>query len=172
MARAWEVPGLGPRTRFREAAGRVLIVRWREMLSHREGTERGEDVEALHAMRVSARRLRSAMDAFADAFPRKAHRRRLRMVKRVADTLGEARDLDVAIAELRALEPTMADGDRPGIQGLIARYEARRRAEDPRIRALFAEMDQDRVDERFVRWVTRHTGVDAEALDPRPPGRG
>ena len=72
MAKAWAVPGLDRRTRFREAAGRVILVRWRETMSYREGTERGEDIEELHAMRVSSRRLRAAMDAFEGALLIKA----------------------------------------------------------------------------------------------------
>src|SRR5205823_1404917 len=91
MAKAWEVHGLDGNARFREAAGRVVLTRWREMLSSREGTLLGEDIEELHAMRVSSRRLRAAMDAFAAAFPRKDFKRALRVVKEVTDTLGEAR---------------------------------------------------------------------------------
>ncbi|MEQ9094087.1 MAG: CHAD domain-containing protein, partial [Miltoncostaeaceae bacterium] len=69
MAQAWEVNGLRKNARFADAAGRVILTRWFEMMSHREGTLAGEDIEHLHAMRVSSRRLRAAMDAFAAAFP-------------------------------------------------------------------------------------------------------
>ena len=68
MAKAWEVPGLAGDARFREAAGRVILTRWSEMMSYRDGTLLGEDIEELHSMRVSSRRLRAAMDAFEGAF--------------------------------------------------------------------------------------------------------
>jgi len=171
VARAWEVPGLHPRARYRDAAGRVILTRWREMMSHREGTLRGDDIEHLHAMRVSSRRLRAAMDAFAEAFPRRSFRRHLRVVKSVTDTLGAARDLDVAVAHLEKLLPALEPADRPGVEGLIARHRAQRRGEDARIQALFARLDEERYAHRFERWVRRHTGVDVATLDPGPPGQ-
>lgn len=172
MARAWTVNGLRSDARFRDAAGRVILTRWREMMSYREGTLLGEDIEELHAMRVSSRRLRAAMDAFAGAFPPRSFRRNLRVVKRVTDTLGEARDLDVAIAHLRDMLPAMSEVDRPGLEGLIERYEQQRVVEGGLIADLFAELDRDRFGRRFERWVRTHTGVDVRRLAPVPPGGG
>lgn len=171
MARAWDVPGLGPETPFREAAGRVLIVRWRELMSHREGTLAGEDIEALHAMRVSSRRMRAAMDAFAAAFPRRAFRRRLRVVKSVTDTLGAARDLDVAMEGLRRLLPELPPADRPGVEDLIAAHAAGRAREAARIGGMLDTLRATRFGPRFERWVARQTGVDPSTL-PDGPGGG
>lgn len=169
MARAWEVHGLRRDARFRDAAGRVVLTRWREMMSYRDGTLAGEDIEELHAMRVSSRRLRAALDAFAGAFPDRGFRRHLRVVKEVTDTLGDARDLDVAIAHLEELLPRLEPGDRPGLEGLIARYREQRRLEDRHIHALFARLDDEDYGRTFERWVARHTGVRVKRLDPRPP---
>jgi CHAD domain-containing protein len=169
VAKAWEVRGLSPDARFRDWAGRVVLTRWREMMSYRDGTLRGEDIEQLHAMRVSSRRLRAAMDAFADAFPERSFRRHLRVVKTVTDTLGEARDLDVAIAHLEELLPTLSEADAPGLEGLIARYREQRRAEDAQIAALFERLDREEFGPRLERWVRKHTGVDVARLKPRPP---
>lgn len=169
MARAWEVPGLTGRARFREAAGRVILTRWREMMSYREGTLLGEDIEELHAMRVSSRRLRAAMDAFEGAFPRKTFRPYLRRVKEVTDVLGDARDLDVAIERLTGLLDGMLPDERPGIEGLIARYRADRGAEDPRIAALFARLDETGFERRLDRYMHKHTRVRLSSLRPRPP---
>ena len=71
-------------------------------MSYRDGTLPGEDIEELHAMRVSSRRLRAAMDAFDGAFPAKSFRPLLRQVKEITDVLGDARDLDVAVERLTA----------------------------------------------------------------------
>ena len=169
MAKAWEVPGLRRDARFREAAGRVILTRWREMLSYRDGTLAGEDIEELHAMRVSSRRLRAAMDAFAAAFPARAFRVRLRDVKEITDTLGAARDLDVAVDGLAAILDEFAPEERVGIEGLIAEYRARRAEEAAHIAELFARLDEQRYGKGFERWVRRHTGVDVKRLDPRPP---
>ena len=169
MARAWDVPGLTGRARFRDAAGRVIITRWREMMSYRDGTLLGEDIEELHAMRVSSRRLRAAMDAFEGAFPRGSFRRYLRQVKEITDTLGDARDLDVAIDRLTRLVPEMAPDERPGIEGLIDRYRDERAAEAPVIADLFSRLDAEDFGARLERYVEKHTGVSARRLAPRPP---
>ena len=166
MAKAWDVPGLGPTTPFREAAGRVILVRWVEMMSYRDGTLRGEDVEELHAMRVASRRLRAAMDAFAEAFPRKSFKAYLREIKAITDTLGDARDLDVAVERLRALLPELAPDERPGVEGLATRYADDRARETPRIAELFARIEDERFGERFQAYVERHTGVAAADVVP------
>lgn len=168
MARAWDVPGLRPDSRFREAAGRIIVTRWREMMSYREGTLRGEDIEELHAMRVSSRRLRAAMDAFEAAFPAKSHRRYLRTVKEITDTLGDARDLDVGMERLESLMPEMLPDERPGLEGLAARLRDDRRDEDEVIAALFERLDREEFARRFERWIRTHTGVDADRLAPAP----
>jgi len=166
MARAWEVHGLHGNASFREAAGRVVLTRWREMMSYREGTLLGQDIEELHAMRVSSRRLRAAMDAFAAAFPRKKFQRALRVVKEVTDTLGEARDLDVAIEGLERRRRRFGPDARPGLEGLIERYRAERRDESVAIAALFDRLDAEGFAPWFEGWVERHTGVSVDELAP------
>ena len=172
MAKAWDVPGLTGRARFSDAAGRILLTRWREMMSYRDGTLAGEDIEELHAMRVSSRRLRAAMDAFAAAFPPKSFKRHLRVIKEITDTLGDARDLDVAIEGLQRRLAGAPPLERPGIEGLVARYRAERRDETPLIAALFDRLDREDFAGRFERYVAKHTGIDVERLHPVPPGRG
>lgn len=169
MAQAWTVPGLRGNARFRDAAGRIILTRWAEMMSYRDGTMAGEDIEELHAMRVSSRRLRAAMDAFAAAFPAKSYRRYLGRVKEITDTLGEARDLDVAIEALTGLLGDVRADERAGIEGLVARYRQERGEEDARIAAMFARLEDDGFERRFVRYVEKHTDVSLRALKPRAP---
>lgn len=169
MARAWEVPGLGPNARFRNAAGRVVLTRWREMMSYGPGTLAGADIEELHAMRVSSRRLRAAMDAFAAAFPARSFQRHVKVVKEITDTLGAGRDLDVAIDGLTGLLDDMSPEERVGIEALIAEYRERRAGEAAHIAALLDRLDREGFGQRLERWVARATGVDVDRLDPRPP---
>ena len=169
MAKAWEVPGLQTGAGFRDAAGRVILTRWREMMSYREGTLLGADIEELHAMRVSSRRLRAAMDAFEGAFPAKSFRSLLRQVKEITDVLGAARDLDVAVERLGATLLEMGDDERAGLEGLIARYRHDRALEAPRIAGLLARIDEERFERRLIAYVHKHTGVRMARLDPRPP---
>ena len=168
MAKAWNVSGLREDAKFRDAAGRVVVTRWREMMSFRDGTLAGEDIEQLHSMRVSSRRLRAAMDAFAEAFPDKSFRTHLRVVKEITDTLGAARDLDVAVDGLEALVGDFTDDERPGIEALAAEYRTHRAAEATHIAVLFTRLDEERFGPRFERWVARHTGVDPAGLQTQP----
>lgn len=168
MAKAWTVPGLRRDATFRDAAGRVILTRWREMMSYRDGTLAGEDIEQLHAMRVSSRRLRAAMDAFAAVFPQASFRRRLRVVKEITDTLGAARDLDVAVEGLEAIIGDFDDDERPGIGALAAEYRGHRADEAAHIAALFARLERERFARDFERWVGRHTGVDPKRLTTLP----
>jgi len=169
LAKAWDVPGFRGDARFRDAAGRVILTRWTEMMSYREGTLLGEDIEELHAMRVSSRRLRAAMDAFEGAFPARSFRGYLRQVKEITDVLGDARDLDVAIARLTGLLGTVRRDERAGIEGLIARYREERATEDPLIAALFDRIDETRFETRLAGYVERHTGVRLAKLKPVAP---
>ena len=169
MARAWDVPGLTGGSRLRDAAGRVILTRWREMMSYRDGTLAGDDIEELHAMRVSSRRLRAAMDAFEGAFPRDSFRPLLRQVKEITDVLGDARDLDVAVERLLDVLPGLREDERPGIEGLIARYREERAAEEPKIAALMRRVEKDDFEARLAAYVATHTGVKLAKLKPRPP---
>jgi CHAD domain-containing protein len=169
VAKAWEVPGLAGDARFRQAAGRVILTRWREMMSYRDGTLLGDDIEELHSMRVSSRRLRAAMDAFEGAFPRKTFRPLLRQVKEITDVLGDARDLDVAIERLSASLADTPPDERPGTEGLVARYREERAAESPQIAVLFARIEDEGFEERLARYMAKHTGIELARLDPRPP---
>jgi CHAD domain-containing protein len=171
VATAWEVPGLRPGTRFRVAAGRVILTRWREMMSYADGTRAGEDIEFLHDMRVSSRRLRSAMDAFAAAFPKRSFGRHLAQVKEITDTLGAARDLDVAVAGLEALLDEMEPDQRVGIEALAGEYRTRRTAESGVIASLLDRVESEGYAARFERWVAKHTGVDPRRLATGPPAR-
>ncbi len=140
-------------------------------MSYRDGTVRGDDIEDLHAMRVSSRRLRAAMDAFAATFPEKSFRRNLQQVKRITDTLGHARDLDVAIDSLSRLLPDLTAGEQVGVIALIEEYRDRRNGERRRIRRLFRDLDESGFPRRFERWIAKHTGISAKKLTFRTPRR-
>jgi len=120
VASARPIPGLGPTTRFGDAAAAAVEVRAAEVFAHSEGVLDTADIERVHDMRVSTRRLRAALEVFAACFPPKEHRTALKEVKVLADALGERRDPDVAIAALEAVAAEMMPADRPGINSLVA----------------------------------------------------
>jgi len=119
MAKAWEVEGLGPHVALGECARRILETRFREMMSYAEGTRLGEDIEHLHSMRVSSRRLRSAMRNFRDCFDANQFRVHSERVREIAGTLGAVRDLDVRIDWYESLLHDVPPAERHGVRLLL-----------------------------------------------------
>ena len=84
MAAGLSIPGLPdlgptgvtPSATLGELAFRVLRKDAAAMLAHEPGTRLGEDIEALHQMRVATRRMRAGLDMFADVLPVRAGRLR------------------------------------------------------------------------------------------------
>ncbi len=82
-----------------EVAYAVLRKHFGAFLSNEAGTRLGEDIEALHDMRVAARRLRAAMSLFRDYLPVRMESLRLELGW-VAGALGAVRDLDVQLERM------------------------------------------------------------------------
>jgi CHAD domain-containing protein len=113
---------------FRQAAQRTVQARGPELLATVEAARQGDDIEALHDLRVAARRLRAVLEVYEQALPAKAHRRALKLVKATGDASNAARDLDVQIAFLQDFAAQAAAADRAGVQNLVRELE-RLRAE-------------------------------------------
>lgn len=141
-------------TAFAEAARETLAVRAPEMLSFVDGTILGEDIEELHSLRVSCRRLRAALEVYAPCFKPRRHKRVLDIVKDTADAASEARDLDVHIDFLQTYMASVPAGDRPGVQSLIDRLRDERRAADGHLVPALRRLE----DEDFAGQVERLIG--------------
>ncbi len=75
---------------------------------HEPGARLGDDPEALHDLRVAGRRLDAILREFSDYLPDTLVRMRPTL-KKVLRALGEARDLDVALLELRSFSRRLAE---------------------------------------------------------------
>jgi CHAD domain-containing protein len=116
MAKARDVPGLGPDVPYAEAAARTVAIRAEELFEHAGGVLDTDDIERVHDMRVASRRLRAVLEIFAPCFPPELLRPVLREVKHLADALGERRDPDVQLAAVEATAAAMGEGERPGLE--------------------------------------------------------
>jgi CHAD domain-containing protein len=153
MAKAWEVPGLGPDVPLARCARLIVDTRFREMMSFRDGTMLGEDIEQLHSMRVSSRRLRSAMRNFRPCFEPVGFKLHIERIREIADTLGAVRDLDVRIDWLVKMLATAHREDRPGMEMLVERARtARDRARGPML-DLLERLDRERYSTEFLGFV-------------------
>jgi triphosphatase len=131
-----------------EATRKILSVHLRRLRQHDPGTRLGQDLEALHAMRVACRRLRAAVSAFEDGIPEQLHSYLVEELEWLGQVLGGVRDLDV---QLQILERYCATGlSDPG--GGLAGFRAYMEAERERHRtAMLAGLDSERYFRLLVR---------------------
>ena len=159
-----ETVGMFPDEPMAEAARKALFFHFERMLLHEPGTREGQDIEAVHDMRVATRRMRSALRLFKPFFEPGTLRPFRRQLRRIALALGEVRDLDVFLEKaLRFLN------DHPEIDlaPLITAWEAQR--QQARC-ALIDRMDG----KGFGRFVTEfHTFLTTPGMGANPlPGPG
>jgi triphosphatase len=86
-------------------------------LLHEPGARLGDDPEELHDLRVAGRRLDSILRQFQSFLP-PAFLKVRATLKTVLTALGHARDLDVALGELRDFSRKLPKADRVGVEPL------------------------------------------------------
>jgi hypothetical protein len=94
--KARKVKGLDPSGPLRENARRIVDVRAGELRSFSPAVLDPRNVEALHDMRIAAKRLRYVLELTAPVFGDEAGRAAKR-AKKLQDLLGEIHDCDVTI---------------------------------------------------------------------------
>lgn len=127
MAKAQPISDVAPDMPLGAFAARVIEVRAGEVQALIGHPSRNGSVTDVHDRRVAIRRLRTAIEVFGPALPKRAREVR-RQLKTVFTELGPRRDADVALEELRSLEPRLAAADAPGWRGLLAELESEREA--------------------------------------------
>ena len=139
MAKAKPIPDLTCEVPYAEASAKVVSVRASELAEYAEGVLDTGDIERVHDMRVTTRRLRAALEIFEPCFPAKPYRQALTEVKRLADALGERRDRDVAISALHHFNDQMAAPDRRGVASLIEQLRAEQEQANRELAPLVAD---------------------------------
>jgi len=159
-------PGIQPEDSLAEAGKKVWRYQLAEMLSHEEGTRSGEDIEALHDMRVATRRMRAAFDVFGEAFKPKALAPHLKGLRATGRTLGKVRDLDVLLDKAATYLQTLAPDEQHGLDPLIESWQVQREAArlemldflDGEVYTRFREMFSDFLDPQKVKHGSRTVG--------------
>jgi CHAD domain-containing protein len=113
------------------------------------------DYALLHQVRIAGKRLRYAMEVFADCFAADFRDKLYPMVEEMQEILGRANDSHVAIGRLTALRDRLRRGWaeewsrlRPGMEGML-RFHQRRLPQERR---------------RFLKWWDRWIKVGSEGL--------
>ena len=145
MAKAPRYEGLTPQTQPADALRAILGVLYAAMLREAPAVLHEQDVRATHDMRVALRRLRSALETFAAEFARADLRARERALRRLARRLGDVRDADVHLAELRAAFGGATASESPGIAYAIEALVARRRTALARFAIELSQFDREAI---------------------------
>lgn len=124
MARARPILGVTADMPFGAFASRVIAVRADEAKDLLGRSSDGAGPELVHDRRVAVRRLRTALEVFEPALPKRPAKQARRELKVLFSGFGPRRDADVAIAMLLSMQPHLAGGDRPGWRGLIDELDA------------------------------------------------
>ncbi|HEX7077763.1 MAG TPA: CHAD domain-containing protein [Candidatus Eisenbacteria bacterium] len=93
-----------PADRLIDVAHKTFARHFARVLWNEPGTRLGVDPDYVHDMRVASRRLRSALEIFADAIPAETRDSFAGDLRWVGRALGRVRDLDVALEHVAALE--------------------------------------------------------------------
>lgn len=139
-----------------EYSAQMLKQRLERMLTHCVGVRQGITNEPVHQMRVWSRRTRAALEVFLTCFHGKEFDVIQREVKRVADALGEARDLDVMIENMIKKSANLPENQRPGVEAFIEALTIDRTA---------CQISVDRAVERLQK---HDLGTMVERLVPTP----
>ena len=134
-----------------EVCARQIIVNYfHQMMSYKEGAKDGSDIEFVHDMRVTSRRLRAAMDNFADCFPEKSFKKLHKKIKLITQTMGAVRDLDVLIGRFEKELGTLPESEKSDIRKLIAHLQQEREEARKPMLTLFAKLEETGFEKKFL----------------------
>ena len=152
MAKPWSVEGIVPRKSLEECARRIITTLFQEMMSFKEGSIDGLDIEFVHDMRVSSRRLRVAMDNFAECFSKKKFRKYLKQTKNITSTMGAVRDLDVLISKFEKDAKSLTKDEQLGVKNLIIQLQQKREEARTPMLLLFSRLEKAGFDKKFLKF--------------------
>jgi CHAD domain-containing protein len=155
-------PGIEPDDPMSEAGRKTFRFHYRRMLYNEPGTRLGEDIEALHDMRVATRRMRAAFRVFGEHYKPREVAPYLKGLKRTGRALGPVRDLDVFRAKVHAYLSTLPEPQQGSLDGFLAVLEAQREAARGRMITYLDSQKHARFRDRFGQF------VETEGLGSRP----
>lgn len=154
MAKPWDIPVDADQS-VTIAVKRILRTRTLEMFSYERGTMLGTDIEALHDMRVSARRLQAVMAIFYDCFPPKKMGAHYGKIRQLIRALGAVREDDVFIENLRVAGKDFNTRQRKAIDLLLARRSVLGERKHRSLNILLQQYRKEGYKELLLKFFTR-----------------
>ena len=147
-----KIKNISPDETLEVCARQIIVNYFRQMMSYKEGARKGSDIEFVHEMRVTSRRLRAAMDNFIDCFPEKAFNKHYKKIKSITRTLGAVRDLDVLIARFEKALGTLPETEQTDIRRLIENLQHEREEARKPMLTLFAKLEETGFEAKFLEY--------------------
>ena len=120
-------PGIDASTTASEFALAALRRLAQEWLTHEPAARLGESAEALHALRVTARRMDTILGLFRAYLPAALTRNRAR-VKVLLDAMGAVRDVDIRLEAAAKFQGGLPEEDRGPLDPLLSHLRSEREA--------------------------------------------
>ena len=121
-----------------------------------------KDIEHVHRLRVSSRRLRTGLKHFRDCLPDKKTRIFEDEIRRLGNALGKARDLDIQIETLNVLyEEDLNQKLKPGYRRLLLRLKQRRMKAQKKVEQTLAALQE----EKIIKKMKKHLEESASSAD-------
>jgi CHAD domain-containing protein len=121
-------PGVAAADPMSEAGRKVLRFHYQRMLRNEPGTRAGEDIEALHDMRVATRRMRAAFRVFAEYYEPDVRKALIKGLKNTGQALGHVRDLDVFLEGAATYRAMLDMAEQPAFDALMEHWRIEREA--------------------------------------------
>lgn len=163
-------PGVEPSDTMAEAGRKILRQNFRKMRKQEPGVRKGEDIEAVHQMRVATRRMRAALALFAPYYRSKVATTLERGLKRTARALGGVRDLDVFLDRANAHIARLPEGRRGEMAPMFDHWHARRDKARVDLMKWLDDSAYETFEERFKAFVeTPGAGIARDDVDIAHP---
>ncbi len=138
MAKPIRIAGLLRGMPIARAASNVLRAVLLDLLEKFPDARGGGSKKGIHDLRVAVKRFREALRLFRPVLRKKTFRKHREWIEDLNDSLGEVRDRDVALAQLRKLTAGLPEPPR-SVADLLARLESERLGS---VAALAATLDR------------------------------
>lgn len=155
MARAWLIPQLQYDDPVRLALARIVCARTREVFSRLAEVLRSADTDAVHDMRVSARRLQAVFAVFGEWMPGDTARRFRKRLRPIIRALGAMREHDVTARMIQRMREDAAVEQSTAVGLCIARSRHAANLSRGAVTRALEEACADGVQERLVEFSRR-----------------
>jgi CHAD domain-containing protein len=154
MAKPWKIPYLKPDRSLDICLPKILNHRFNEMLSYEKGMIEGNDIEYLHNMRISSRRVQAILKAFRGSYPQKKYKKEYVKIQTLIRALGFVRHYDVFIDLLEKYSESVDENNRNSIELLIIRQKSMRTQKRRELLNTIKVLNRGKFKENFQKFIS------------------